>query len=89
MPKVMASVPGCYLGTAVAYHVRRVVFSGSVFYRRTLMANAKGRIKGKIDNAASKTKRMTEKAFDKSKEATRSVGQKVKNAGQTIKNQGK
>jgi hypothetical protein len=53
------------------------------------MADAKKNMKDKIDAAADKAKDLTGMAVDKGKEGARSVGEKVKAAGQKIKDQGK
>jgi hypothetical protein len=61
----------------------------SGWQRRLPMADTKGKVKDKIDQAADKAKDATDKAVDKTKDAAQNVGQKVKDAGQKIKDQGK
>ena len=57
-------------------------------FRRSFMADAKDKIKEKIDDAARKAKDVAGKAVDKSKNAAKKVGKKVKDAGQKIKDRG-
>jgi hypothetical protein len=56
--------------------------------RRIFMADTKGKIKEKIDEAAEKAKEVTENVADKAKAATKKVGEKVEKAGEAIKNKG-
>jgi predicted PurR-regulated permease PerM len=57
--------------------------------RSTAMADTREKIKGAIDKAADKAKDLTDKATDKAKDAASAVGQKMKDMGQKVKDQGK
>lgn len=53
------------------------------------MANIKQKVNRGIDQAAEKGKDMAGKAIDRGKDMTRNVGQKMKDAGQKMKEQGR
>ncbi len=52
------------------------------------MANTKDKVKGAIDRTAKAAKKGVEKATDKASDAARTVGKKVKETGQKIKDLG-
>jgi hypothetical protein len=53
------------------------------------MADAKEKIKSGIDTAADKAKAAADKSIDKGKDAACNIGERVKNAGEKIKEQGR
>jgi len=60
---------------------------GLVYQRSLLMSDAKERVKDGVDKAASKTKEVAGKAVDKSKGFVKDAGNKIKQAGQKVKEQ--
>lgn len=53
------------------------------------MADAKSKVKGKIDDAAHAGKVATDKVADKAKQGAKAVGEGIKDAGQKVKDAAK
>jgi hypothetical protein len=65
------------------------VLSGVFFSWSTIMADMKDRFQKGVNKAASAAKNFGDKAIDKTKDGARAVGDKMKEAGQKVKDAGK
>ncbi len=54
-----------------------------------MMADAKSKVKGKIEGAAGAAKVATDKVAEKTKEGAKNLGEGIKGAGQQVKDAGK